>query len=66
MRRGASPKEAAQTAINRITKFYPSFVGAVIAVHKSGSYGAACHGIAKFPFTMHNNISPLSIIEIDC
>ncbi|XP_023951071.2 N(4)-(Beta-N-acetylglucosaminyl)-L-asparaginase [Bicyclus anynana] len=50
MRRGASPTEAARTAINRIATHYPNFMGAVIAMNMDGAYGAACHGLGDVPF----------------
>lgn len=50
MRRGASPTEAADTAIRRIARHYPTFFGAIIALNKTGHFGAACNGMAHFPF----------------
>lgn len=50
MRRGASPTQAAKTAVNRIKEHYPIFMGAVVALSKDGRYGAACNGINEFPF----------------
>ncbi|CAG4940245.1 unnamed protein product [Colias eurytheme] len=50
MRRGALPTEAAQVAIKRIAKYYPNFMGAVVALRKDGKYGAACHGLGGMPF----------------
>ncbi|XP_039745853.1 N(4)-(Beta-N-acetylglucosaminyl)-L-asparaginase-like [Pararge aegeria] len=50
MRRGASPAEAARTAINRIATHFPDFMGAVIALNMDGEYGAACHGMEDEPF----------------
>lgn len=50
MRRGASPTQAAETAINRIKAYYPEFMGAVVALSKDGHFGAACNGIDEFPF----------------
>lgn len=39
MRRGASPSEATQDAIQRILKRYPNFSGAVIGVNIDGTVG---------------------------
>ncbi|CAK1578085.1 unnamed protein product [Parnassius mnemosyne] len=50
MRRGATPLNAAETAIKRIAKHYSNFMGAVIAVNKNGNYSAACHGLGDLPF----------------
>lgn len=57
MRRGSTPTNAAQTAINRIATHYPEFMGAVIALNKDGQYGAACHGLGDmpFPFVVYEN-----------
>ncbi|KAK2584405.1 hypothetical protein KPH14_006787 [Odynerus spinipes] len=54
MRRGATPSEAAKTAISRIAEHYPHFTGGVIALNKDGHYGAACNGIPTFPFYISN------------
>lgn len=55
MRRGSSPESAARIAILRIVKYYPKFFGAVVAVNVTGSYGAACNGMTKFPITIAND-----------
>lgn len=54
MRRGATPVEAAKTAIRRIAEHYPHFIGGVIALNKDGQFGAACNGIPLFPFYVSN------------
>lgn len=54
MRHGASPTEAATTAIRRIAEHYPTFRGAVIALNKDGDYGAACNGIKRFEHYVAN------------
>lgn len=54
MRRGATPTEAATTAIRRIAEHYPTFTGAVIAINKDGEYGAACNGITRFQHYIAN------------
>lgn len=43
MRRGATPTEAARTAIRRIIKYYPNFSGALIAINKRGETGKPSH-----------------------
>lgn len=55
MRDGASAAEAAKIAVARIVEFYPEFSGAVIAVSIDGEYGAACNGMAEFPFAVRND-----------
>lgn len=55
MRRGATPKQAATTAVRRIAKHYPEFSGAVIAMDKNGTFGAACNGLSGvFPYYVVN------------
>lgn len=44
MRRGHPPQQAAQDAVRRILKFYPDYIGAVIAVDASGRHAAAAAG----------------------
>ena len=44
MRQGVSPTLAAESAIQRIAKHYPHYVGAVFAVDKAGNHGGAGHG----------------------
>ena len=31
---------------------YPDFSGAVVALNKTGFHGAACHGMAAFPYSV--------------
>uniref|UniRef100_A0A182IK76 N(4)-(beta-N-acetylglucosaminyl)-L-asparaginase n=1 Tax=Anopheles atroparvus TaxID=41427 RepID=A0A182IK76_ANOAO len=52
MRNGIGPTEASRMAIDRITKYYPSFVGGIVATLKDGQYGAACNGMEEFPFSV--------------
>ena len=67
MRQGKSPSVAAETAIKRITKHYPNFAGAVIALNKSGQFGAACNGFKGFPFYASNlQLGKPTIFYIPC
>lgn len=50
MRRGSTPRAAAQTAVFRIKAKYPEFSGAILAVNKNGEVGAACNGMEEFPY----------------
>ncbi len=52
MQSGLPPALAAQEAITPIIKHYPKFIGAVVALSKDGTFGAACHGIPKFEFSV--------------
>jgi N4-(beta-N-acetylglucosaminyl)-L-asparaginase len=67
MRNGKTPSEAATSAILRISKYYPSFSGAVIAMNMTGHYGAACHGLSSFPFTvMSSSFTDVQIFHVNC
>ncbi|XP_043461687.1 N(4)-(Beta-N-acetylglucosaminyl)-L-asparaginase-like [Leptopilina heterotoma] len=58
MKRGATPQEAAQTALDRMTKFYPKHSNALITMDKVGNYAVACHGFRlynyRFPYYVAN------------
>lgn len=41
MRRGLVPKEAAEEAVHRILKFYPSYIGALVAIDAQGNHAGA-------------------------
>ena len=43
MKAGMTPTQAAKDALQRIQKFYPDFVGAMIAVNTKGEYGMYVH-----------------------
>lgn len=67
MRRGASPKEAAETAIERIRSHFPNFSGAIIAVNKYGEFGAACNGMTSFPFCVANpSLGKVEVRYVKC
>jgi hypothetical protein len=44
MRRGMNPKDAVEDAISRIRRFYPTFLGALVAVSLNGEHAAATNG----------------------
>lgn len=52
MRRGVDPHTASVDALHRIVQHHPRFVGALVAVSIDGTYGAACHGIPIFPYSV--------------
>ncbi|XP_022912584.2 N(4)-(Beta-N-acetylglucosaminyl)-L-asparaginase-like [Onthophagus taurus] len=67
MRRGATPEDASNQAILRMTKHYPSFSGAVIAVNKNGEFGASCNGMDEFPFAvMSESLKKPQIFKVAC
>ncbi|CAH0629054.1 unnamed protein product [Chrysodeixis includens] len=67
MRRGAGPENAARIAIRKIANYYPDFMGAVIALAKSGQHGAACHGLKTFPYVVQDDTrKTCQIIVVNC
>ena len=67
MREGIAPDQACLDAIKRIARFYPNFTGAVLALHKDGRHGAACHGIDSFPYSvMQQDWSEPQVLQIPC
>lgn len=67
MKYGYEPTDAARLAIDTIAQYYPDFSGAVIVIDKYGHYGAACHGMEDFPYSVANSkYEKVSVIYIDC
>ena len=67
MRLGAAPDEACLDGIKRIAKFYPDFIGAVVALDRNGRHGAACHGIESFPYSvMQQGWTDPKVFNISC
>ncbi|GFT13637.1 n(4)-(Beta-N-acetylglucosaminyl)-L-asparaginase [Nephila pilipes] len=67
MRHGMSPTQAAQDSIKRIIAKYPSFSGAIIAATINGEYGASCHGMEKFPFSVINRkLGKVTVETVSC
>ncbi|GBN68377.1 N(4)-(Beta-N-acetylglucosaminyl)-L-asparaginase, partial [Araneus ventricosus] len=67
MRHGMSPTDAAQDSIKRIIAKYPAFSGAIIAAKMNGEYGAACHGMEKFPFSVANpKFGNVTVLSVPC
>lgn len=67
LRQGAKPDVAGEKALMRIAQHYPYFVGAIVVIDKEGNYGAACHGIDSFPFSVYNLMSKKVRVEVrDC
>jgi N4-(beta-N-acetylglucosaminyl)-L-asparaginase len=57
------PDDAARLSLQRIANFYPNFVGGIVVVDKYGNYGAACHGIKDFPFSIASAKTGSVIVE---
>ncbi|XP_024883807.1 N(4)-(Beta-N-acetylglucosaminyl)-L-asparaginase-like isoform X2 [Temnothorax curvispinosus] len=66
MRNGATPSAAAKKAINRIAQHYPNFFGGVIALNRKGEYGAACNGMAAFPYYVANPTLGPKLLAVQC
>lgn len=67
MRNNKTPSEAAGLALDRIRQHYSNFVGAIVAANKFGEYGAACHGMDSFPYSVHSMDDAGSVLKkISC
>lgn len=67
MRNGATPDAAGEKALMRIAQHYPLFVGGIVVVDKDGNYGAACHGMDSFPFSVSNPVTKkVKLEKRDC
>ena len=64
MRQGMSPKRAAEDAIQRIARHYPSYIGAVVAVDDRGKHGAAAHGWT-FEYTVRSRTQNTTVYKVD-
>ncbi len=65
------PQKAAEDAVRRILKFYPTYIGALIAVDASGKHAAAAAGW-KFEYAVRDSagnttqvhaVEPISIVN---
>uniref|UniRef100_A0A0R3S1F4 N(4)-(beta-N-acetylglucosaminyl)-L-asparaginase n=1 Tax=Elaeophora elaphi TaxID=1147741 RepID=A0A0R3S1F4_9BILA len=67
IREGKTPTEAAEITIHAISRKYPNFMGAIVAVNKKGQVGAACHGMDFFNFCVKNqNFTKVKILSVRC
>ncbi|XP_011685906.1 PREDICTED: N(4)-(Beta-N-acetylglucosaminyl)-L-asparaginase-like [Wasmannia auropunctata] len=66
MRNGVAPSVAVRNVIDRIARHYPKFLGGVIALNKKGEYGAACNGIAAFPYYIANPALGPTFLSVPC
>ncbi|VDK43403.1 unnamed protein product [Anisakis simplex] len=68
MRSGLDVKKSVEMSITRITRIYPNFSGAVIAVDKNGNHSAACHGMSSFGYSICDDSQSdhARVIFIDC
>jgi len=67
MRNGLDPASAAEASLDRITRYYPDFNGAVVAVSVKGEIGAACRGFQSFHYCMRNQeTSKTVVVPVAC
>ncbi|XP_075742571.1 N(4)-(Beta-N-acetylglucosaminyl)-L-asparaginase isoform X3 [Rhipicephalus microplus] len=67
MRRGIDPRAASVAALHLIVRHHPKFVGALVAVSIDGTYGAACHGIPSFPYSVAKPEYGTAVVEhVEC
>ncbi|XP_014102122.2 putative N(4)-(beta-N-acetylglucosaminyl)-L-asparaginase GD10667 [Bactrocera oleae] len=52
LRAGRTPTAAAESAMQRIKRYYPDFSGGLVVVDRFGNYGAACVGMLRFPYSI--------------
>ena len=65
LRRGFFPKDAAEDAVRRILKYYPSYVGAVLAVNATGHHAAAASNW-KFTYAYQDNEhKDVQLVEVE-
>lgn len=66
LRSNMTPQKAGEMALRRIVPHYPDFVGAVIVANVNGDYGAACHGIDNFPFSVYTASGGNVMEQVKC
>ena len=67
MRQGMDPSCAAGQALLRISKHYPEFSGAIVALKIDGSYGAACYGFKNFTYALANSqLGDSKVLSVTC
>ncbi|XP_071537975.1 N(4)-(Beta-N-acetylglucosaminyl)-L-asparaginase-like [Panulirus ornatus] len=67
MRSGLTPHKAAEKALWQIVSYYPDFMGAIVATSINGKYGAACHGLDKFPYAVANpELQSVTVMSVPC
>ena len=64
MRQGASPQAAADDAVRRIVKYYPSYVGALFAIDRESDHGGACHGWTFQYSILNSSLSKPHVVTV--
>jgi len=53
--------------MKRIVSYYPNFVGAIVVLKNDGEYGAACHGLPSFQFSVCNSqLGQVTVQSVQC
>ena len=67
MRQGSTPASAGDLAIRHIVNYYPEFVGAIVVLRMDGEYGAACHGMPTFKYSVCNEqLGKVTVETVKC
>lgn len=67
MRNGKTASQAAEDAVRRISKVYPNYVGAIVAIDRYGNHGAGCHGMPTFKYSFRNGTTDgPQVQEVPC
>ena len=62
MRNGMTPMQAAQDALMRIGKKYPTFEGAIVVINRGGEYAGASHGNWNFSYSIRSPLMTQTMI----
>nr|CAD7444107.1 unnamed protein product [Timema bartmani] len=67
LRSGVTPSAAGENALRRIVALYPDFVGGIVVLSIDGQYGAACHGMNTFKYSVCNQqLGEVTVLEVPC
>lgn len=66
LRANMTPHNAGEMALRRIVPHYPDFVGAIVVANINGDYGAACHGMVDFPFSVYTAQTGNVVKRVKC
>jgi len=65
MRNGQTPTEACEAALRRIIPYFPSYVGAVIALSRTGEYGAAAYNLNNWQYAIRTpDMSAAQVVDV--
>ena len=65
MRQGMRPKQAAESALRRIVKHYPAYIGALVTVNRRGEHAGAAYGW-QFEYAVRDgSMQDVTVVKID-